>query len=249
MTAALAVLAVVVATRGGTRLAAALASVAWAAERAVLDPLGDVAASELPPGVRLGHDVAAVAALGDAPWMLVLGEEEVATPALEAAVAAAVTAAVTGVPSAWCPVLELQTLGVCFARRRATARLAPRGDSQLTLDRTLELALVAPLPLRRLPAAVRAERGASISDAVDALLPESRARAALLAQLRRRPGAAELAAAPLLALARVLGAHASEPAGLGRWIAGVFAAYRVVLTHARLWEWRHAQPAPMEEIA
>jgi hypothetical protein len=245
MTAALAVLAVVVATRGGTRLAGALASVAWAAERAVLDPLGDVAASDLPPGVRLGHDVAAMAALGDAPWLLVLGEEEVATPALEAAVAAAVT----GVPSAWCPVLELQTLGVCFARRRAAARLAPRGDSRLTLDRALELALVAPLPVRRLPAAVRAERGTSISDAVDALLPESRARAALLAQLRRRPGAAGLAAAPLLALARVVGAHASEPAGLGRWIAAVFAAYRVVLTHARLWEWRHAQPAPMEEIA
>src|SRR4030095_11452385 len=76
------------------------------------------------------------------------------------------------------------------------------------------------------------------------LLPESRARAALLAQLRRRPGAAGLAAAPLLALARVLGAHASEPAGLGRWIAAVFAAYRVVLTHARLWEWRQGHPAP-----
>jgi hypothetical protein len=29
----------------------------------------------------------------------------------------------------------------------------------------------------------------------------------------------------------------------------VLAAYRVVLTHALLWEWQRAQPAPIRELA
>src|SRR5262245_53327912 len=86
MTDTLPVLAVVVATRGGKTLAAALDSVAWAAERAVLDPGGQVSGSALPAGVRLGRDVGAVASLGQAPWVLLLAEEETATPALRAAV-------------------------------------------------------------------------------------------------------------------------------------------------------------------
>ena len=56
MTADVAVLAVVVATRGGTRLEAALASLAWARERAVLDPVGEVTAAAAAGGVRLGRD-------------------------------------------------------------------------------------------------------------------------------------------------------------------------------------------------
>jgi hypothetical protein len=245
MTDPLPVLAVVVATRGGTRLGEALASVRWAAERAVLDPSGDMVAPALPPDVRLGRDVGAVSGLGEAPWLLVLAEDEVATPELRAAAAAVVS----GEATAWCPVLEVETLGIRLARRRAPARLAPRGRSRMALDRTLELALVAPLPARRVPAAVRAERGVSVAAAVDALAPESRARAALLAQLGARPGAATIVTAPLLAFGRVLRMHAAAPAGLARWVAAVFAAYRVVLTHARLWEWRQAQPAPVEEVA
>jgi len=244
MTEGLPVLAVVVATRGGTHLEAALASVAWAAERAVLDPLAEVVVSNLPAGVRLGHDVAAVTTLGSAPWLLLLTEEEVATPALQdAAVAAA-----GGAPAAWRPVLELQTLGACFVPRRPPVRLAPREHSRVTFDHTLELGLLAPSPVRRLHGALSATRGASVAAAVDALEPESRTRAALLAQLGTRPGAVALAAAPLLALGRVLLARASEPAGLARWIAAVFAAYRVVLSHARLWEWRQAQPAQIREV-
>ncbi len=245
MTERLPVLAVVVATRGGTRLADAVASVSWAAECAVLDPVGDLPAALLPSGLGVGRDAGALASLGEAPWMLVLGEEETATPALRDAVAGVVA----GVPAAWCPALEVDVLGIRFVRRRAPARLAPRAQSRLVLDRTLELAVVAPLPVRRLPAAVRAERGRSVAAAVESLAPESRARAALLAQLGARPDALAIAGAPLLALGRVLRMHASVPAGLARWVAGVFAAYRVVLAHARLWEWRQAQPAPIEEVA
>jgi hypothetical protein len=245
MTATLPLLAVVVATRGGTRLTEALASVTWAAERAVLDPVGDVAASALPPDVRLATDVAAATGLGEAPWLLLLAEDEIATPELRTAAAAAVA----GVPTAWCPVIEIETLGIRFVRRRAPVRLAPRAGARLTLDRTLELALVASAPVRRLAAAVRAERGVSVSAAVDALAPDSRARAALLAHLGARPGVASIVGAPLLALGRVLRMHAAAPAGLARWVAAVLAGYRVVLSHARLWEWRTTQPAPIEEVA
>jgi hypothetical protein len=245
MTATLPILAIVVATRGGTRLSEALASVAWAAELAVLDPVGDVAASALPTGVRLASDVAGATDLGEAPWLLLLAEDEVAAPELRTAAAAAVA----GVPTAWCPVIEIETLGIRFVRRRAPVRLAPRAGARVALDRTLELALVTSAPVRRLAAAVRAERGVSVSAAVDALAPESRARAALLAHLGVRPGVAAIAGAPLLALARVLRMHAVAPAGLARWVAAVLAGYRVVLSHARLWEWRATQPAPVEEVA
>jgi len=246
MTDTLPVLAVVVATRGGTMLDAALASVGWAAERAVLDPAGQVPASALPAGVRLGRDVGAVASLGQAPWMLLLGEEETASPALSVAVGGTLP----GGPEAARPRLEVAMLGLRFALRHRPVRLARREHSRIVLDRALELALAgAPGPEVQLDAELRLDRGCSVAAAVDALEPDSRARAALLAQLGVHPSAATLIVAPLVALGRVLRARVAERAGLARWICAVFAAYRVVLTHARVWEWRHAQPAPLREVA
>src|SRR5262245_66381965 len=90
------VLAVVVATRGGTRLEAALASAEWASERAVLDPVGDVTPAQLPPGVRLGRDAGSLATLGSASWLLLLGEHELATEAVAAACRAAVRECASG---------------------------------------------------------------------------------------------------------------------------------------------------------
>ncbi len=246
MTEGLPVLAVVVATRGGADLEPVLASVTWARERAVLDPAGELPATRLPASVRLGHDVRAIAALGSVPWVLLLAEDEVASPAVQAAVARVVQEP----PAAWVVGLEVETLGIRFALRRPLVRLGPRAHSRVALDRGLELTLAGtPAPVGRLDAALRAERGASVAATVDALVPESRARAALLAQVGPPPGAVMLAAAPLTALGRVLRAQASGPAGLARWIAAVFAAYRVVLAHARWWEWQQAQPAPVREVA
>jgi hypothetical protein len=246
MTEALPVLAVVVATRGGSRLEPVLASVSWARERAVLDPLGELSATALPASVRLGRDAGAIAALGSAPWVLLLAEDEVAGPAFRDAVARVAPQP----PAARLVAFEVEMLGICFALRRPLVRLGARAHSRVALDRALELTLAGPpAPLARLDAVLRAERGATVAAAVDALVPESRVRAALLAQAGSRPGAASLVASPLAALGRVLRAQASRPAGLARWIAAVFAAYRVVLGHARWWEWRHAQPAPMREVA
>src|SRR5262249_59395534 len=60
------VLAVVIATRGGRSLGTALDAVAWASERAVLDPTGELG-GELPPGLALRRGAACAAALGRAP--------------------------------------------------------------------------------------------------------------------------------------------------------------------------------------
>ena len=76
------VLAVVVVTRAGRALARALDSVAWAAERGVLDPAGEVGSETVPAGVRLARDATQVVGLGTAPWMLLLAEHEVAAAGL-----------------------------------------------------------------------------------------------------------------------------------------------------------------------
>src|SRR5438046_10187204 len=82
------VAAVVLASRGGARLARALESVAWAGERIVLDPAGRLGAEPLPGGVRWGCDPAAAAA----PWLLLVEEHETVQPPLAAAIAGAVEA-------------------------------------------------------------------------------------------------------------------------------------------------------------
>jgi hypothetical protein len=240
------VLAVVVATRGGTRLEAALASAEWASERAVLDPVGDVTPAQLPPGVRLGRDAGSLATLGSASWLLLLGEHELATEAVAAACAAAVREGA----SARRITVEVEALGVCFAPRVRPVRLAPREGSVLALDRTLELELRSrSTPGRALDAALRAKGGESVAEAVDTLEPEGRALAALLAQLGHHPRPLALAVDPLAAVLRTLRARPSGSGWLTRWVAAVLTGYRVTLTHAMLWEWRHTQPAAVRVVA
>src|SRR5262249_24593352 len=240
------VLAVVVATRGGTRLEAALTSVEWASERAVLDPVGRVTPAQLPRGVRLGHDAGSLATLGSAAWLLLLGEHELATEAVAAACAAAVREGASARQIA----VEVEMLGVSFVPRVRPVRLASREGSRLALDRTLELALRArSAPRRTLGAGLRATGGESVAAAVDTLEPEGRALAALLAQLGQHPRPLALAVDPLAAVLRTLRARPSGSAWLTRWVAAVLVGYRVTLAHAMLWEWRHAQPAAVRGVA
>jgi hypothetical protein len=240
------VLAVVVATRGGTRLEAALASVEWARERAVLDPVGGVTPARLPPGVRLGHDAGGLATLGGAAWVLLLGEHELATAALAAACAAAVREGASARRIA----VEIEMLGVRFAPRVRPVRLAPREGSLLALDRTLELELRSrSTPGPALDGALRVKHDESVAAAVDALEPEGRALAAMLAQLGQHPRPLALAVDPLAAVLRTLRARPSGSVGLARWVAAVLTGYRVTLAHAMLWEWRHAQPAAVRVVA
>src|SRR5262245_41623081 len=75
MTAAVA--AMVIASRGGSRLARALVSVAWASEGLGVDPARRLAEEAFPPGVTRGGVSSA-----RAPWLLLLGEEESVSPEL-----------------------------------------------------------------------------------------------------------------------------------------------------------------------
>jgi hypothetical protein len=236
------VCAAVVATRGGRHLRAALDAVGWAAERTVVDALGVVRAGDLPASVALERDVAAVGVLGAAPWLLLQSEHEVWTPGS----ADAVAMATAGPAAAYRPVVELVTLGTRLRLRTAGPRLAPRAGCGVAFDRALDLRLTGPHAVRSFEAMLEVRGGESVADAFAALEADGTLLPVLLAQLGGAPGG--VVGGPLAALGRVLGGRAERPAGLARWVAAVFAAYRVVLGQARWWEWRHAQPAAVEEI-
>ena len=217
--------------------------VAWAGERAILDPAGVVRAADVPVGVHLERRADDLSTLGTLPWLLLLAEHEEATPELPAAADAAMAAG----PAALRPRLELDTLGVRFVLPAAPVRLAPRVECRLSVDRSCVPELAAPHPSRSLDAAIRVHRRRHGRRRVR---PASRARE--LSFPCSWPSSAArprgLPASPLAALSRVLRARADRRAGLARWVAAVFAGYRVVLAQARCWEWRHAQPALVREV-
>src|SRR5262249_16914557 len=132
------VLAVVVVTRAGRSLAQALDSVAWAAERAVLDPAGEVDSNALPAGVRLSRGATAVATLGTAPWLPLLAEHQGAGAGFAADVG---RVAGQGTSGARRVSVELDTLGVRLVPRYAAVRLAPRETACVVVERGLELGL------------------------------------------------------------------------------------------------------------
>ena len=241
------VLAVVVITRAGRSLARALDSVAWAAERAVLDPAGEAGAETVPAGVRLARDTTQVGALGTAPWVLLLAEHEVAAAGLEEDIARIASQGASGARRVG---VEVDTLGVRLVPRYAAVRLAPRDTARVVVERGLELGLAGgPGHGPHLATALCAFRGASIDEAVDVLGTESRALSALLARQDPAPGVAGISLSATVAALRLLLARAPAHAGIVRWLAVVFAGYRVVLAHTRAWELREAQPVPLREIA
>jgi hypothetical protein len=241
------VLAVVVVTRAGRSLARALDSVAWASERAVLDPAGEVGTEIVPAGVRLAPGTTEVPALGTAPWVLLLAEHEVAAAGLDEDVARITGQGAPGV----CRIgVAVDTLGVRLVPRYAAVRLAPRDTARVVVERGLELGLAGGSAHgSRLAAGLCASRGASIEEAIDVLGTESRALSLLLAQQDPAPGMAGIGLSATVAALRLLVAHAPARGGIARWLAVVFAGYRVVLAHARAWEWRQAQPVRLREIA
>jgi len=241
------VLAVVVVTRAGRALARALDSVAWAAERGVLDPAGEVGSETVPAGVRLARDATQVVALGTAPWMLLLAEHEVAAAGLEEDVA---RIARQGVSRACRVGVEVDTLGVRLVPRYAAVRIAPRDTARVVVERGLELSLAGgPGHGQHLATGLCASRGASIDEAVGVLGTESRALSVLLARQEPAPGVAAISLSAMVAAQRLLLARAPAHAGIVRWLAVVFTGYRVILAHTRAWELRQAQPIPLREIA
>src|SRR5437870_3744587 len=128
MTASLAdVAAVVLASRGGARLASALDGVAWAGERIVLDPAGRLGAERLPDGVRWAGEPAEAAR---AAWLLLVEEHEAVRPSLVAAIASAREAPGA---RAYRIAQEVIAFGTTLRLRHAPGRLARRDGVRLRL--------------------------------------------------------------------------------------------------------------------
>ncbi len=231
------VAAVVLASRGGARLARALESVAWAGERIVLDPAGRLGAEPLPGGVRWGCDPAAAAA----PWLLLVEEHETVQPPLAAAIAGAVEAPAA---RAYRIAQEVIAFGTTLRLRRAPVRLALRAGARLRLrtgltpELVLEGARAPELPARLVTAGVP-----TLAAAVEELDAQAATLAALLHARRVRPRLWHLVVPPLAASGRALVARGPAGGFWGRWTLAVLGGYRALVAYAKLWELRREEAA------
>jgi len=235
------VAAVVLASRGGARLDATLASVAWAAERIALVP-PRAASGALPPGVARRDVTPALADVTAQPWLLFLAEGEVVEPALAAAIDAAVRAGdevVFGVP------LEVRALGAVVHPRTAPIRLVPTRAARLALRPHVVPTLVAGgQPVRRLDARLVVAGSGSLTDAVSELDADAAALAAVLRAAGRRTTIWRATRAAIGAAAPVLCApRGARHVSWARWRLGIFAAYRAIVAYAKTWEQAHVEDA------
>jgi len=238
MTAALKdVAAVVLASRGGARLARALDSVAWAGERIVLDPSGRLDTEPLPSDVLRGADPAAAST----PWVLLLEEHETVRSPLAVAVAGAVEAATA---PAYRIAQEVAAFGTTIRLRGAPVRLARRAGARLRLRAGLTPELAtdggrAP----RLAERLLTDGAPTLAAAVDELDGQATALAALLHASRVRPRLLHLVVPPLVAAGRALLARGAVAEFRGRWTLAVFGGYRALVAYAKLWEMRREEAA------
>jgi len=229
------VAAIVLASRGGAGLTRALESVAWAAERIVLDPAGRLDGRPLSPGVARAVEPVQAA---HAPWLLLLEEQDV-VPAPLAALIADTARAPAALP-AYRIGHEVRVLGVTLRPRYAPVHLVRRAGARLTVG----VGLGAELrprhgPVGRLAGRLVTGGVDSLAAAVDALDAEATAIAALLRARGVRPRLWRLAVAPFIPGARALLARDASPDRWGRWTVSVLAGYRAMVAEAKLWElWR-----------
>jgi hypothetical protein len=232
--------AVVLGNRGGTRLARALASVAWAGERVVLDPADRLVGERLPAGV-CRHRGARPGEAGHAPWLLLLDEHEVAPPALASAVAEAVRAP-TPWPAYRVPV-EVTAFGARLRPRSEPVRLARRSGVRLALGRGLTPELSSAGAPGRLSVALEGRGAESLGEAVEELDAYAGMMAALLAAAGAHTGIAACLRAFVAAGSRMLWARGAAPRPWSRWSLAVLAGYRAMVAHAKLWEVRFTRGA------
>ncbi len=239
MTASLAdVAAVVLASRGGARLASALDGVAWAGERIVLDPAGRLGAEPLPDGVRWAGEPAEAAR---AAWLLLVEEHEAVRPPLVAAIASALEAPGA---RAYRIAQEVIAFGTTLRLRHAPVRLARRDGVRLRLRTGLTPELAAGggrVP--RLPERLVTNAVPTLAAAVEELDAQAATLAALLHARRVRPRAWHLVVPPLAASARALLARGRAGGLWGRWTLAVLDGYRALVAYAKLWEMRREEAA------
>jgi hypothetical protein len=229
----------VLASRGGERLEDALASVAWASERLVLDPARCLGGSRAPHTVVRGREPAEAAS---APWLLLLEEQERVPPALAAAIAE-VTCAPDALP-AYRIGQETHAFGAALALPGAPVRLVRRAGARLGVRAGLQAELRSPHGRPgRLPGRLVAHGASSLAEAVDDLDADASALAALLHERGVRPGLRHLLLAPLGPTARVLLARGRGSGFAGLWALAVLAGYRTLVGYAKLWEVRRAERA------
>jgi hypothetical protein len=231
------VAAIVLASRGGPRLEAALASVAWASERIVLDPAGRVEGHPLPPGVRRGGEPVDAAS---APWLLLLEEHELVPPALAATIVETVGA--PGPFAAYRIGQEVRAFGTVFHPHGAPVRLVRRAGARLRLCRGLALELRPPRgDAGRLRGRLLVRGAESLAAAVDDIDADATVLAALLARRRVAPRLWHLVFPPLAAAARAFAARGSWRGVDRRWTLTVLGGYRTLVAYAKLWEMRRAE--------
>jgi len=224
------VAAVVLASRGGARLASALDGVAWAGERIVLDPAGRLGAEPLPDGVRWAGEPAEAAR---AAWLLLVEEHEAVRPSLVAAIASALEAPGA---RAYRIAQEVIAFGTTLRLRHAPVRLARRDGVRLRLRTGGGRA-------PRLPERLVTNAGPTLAAAVDELDAQAATLAALLHARRVRPRAWHLVVPPLAASGRALLARGRAGGFWGRWTLAVLDGYRALVAYAKLWEIRQEEAA------
>jgi hypothetical protein len=232
------VTAVVVAARGGERLAATLDTVAWAAERLVLDPAGRV--GSVPAGTRRSTTVLLAQAVTTG-WLVLLREGERAEPGMAAAVTAATGDG--GGPAAYRVRHELVSLGLRLCLPEPV-RVARREGARLAVGRHGGLVLrTSESRPGRLAAAVTVGAAASLAGMVTDMDADGSVVAAVLAAGTVQAGIGRTMLAALCAGVRVLGARrvpADEPMagrwGGARWCSAALAGYAALLAHAKVWE-------------
>jgi hypothetical protein len=232
--------AAVLASRGGPRLQAALASVAWASERVVIDPAGRLTGETLPAGVRRAGEPADATS---APWLLLLEEHEVVPPSLAATIAETVDA--PGPFAAYRIGQEVQAFGTTFRPAGAPVRLVRRAGARLRLGRGLAAELRATdRRAGRLRHRLLVRGAASFAAAVEEIDADATTLAALLAGRRVQPRLWHLILPPLVAGGRAFAAAGpwrGTRAVRHRWTLTVLDGYRAVVAYAKLWEIRQAE--------
>ena len=235
------VAAVVVGAQGGARLARALAGVAWAGERIVLDPAERLAAERFPDGVRRATGTTTpLADLTAAPWLLLIAEDEVVSDAVATHIAA--VAADAAAAPAYRFGQEVNVDGTRLRLPGKPVRLARRVGAEIGLGPGLCLALTTPPGrVEQGPAPLTIERAGTIGAVVAELDADGSALAAVLQAHGVRPWFHRLLLAPLAAGGRVVFGRARSRLGWERWVIAVVVAYRVVVAYAKLWELRRAR--------
>jgi hypothetical protein len=225
--------AVVLATRGGERLARALAQATWADERVVLDPAG-VAHASAPAVVASAAEVGTAAT---ADWLVLVREDEVVDAAALAGARATIAAAPPG--TVFALPLVARTIGLALAPRRRSPRVAARGTPlHVASDATVAFA-TAGARIRPLGVTVRQDRGDSLTEALETLGADATVDAAVADQLGVSPLVVPVVWRAFGALGRTLAARAGGGRlGWGRWVLAILDAYRVLATSAKLWERR-----------